>query len=122
MNYLEHEFLVPIFLGNGKEALDIAKNIKKVNKARAHLFAPRFKLFQKIRFDCHKVSPWRNRLLLISLLDFAVELEEYKHPVLIYGELNKDFISSNLEELESRFRVISYGEIVRILEENTNEF
>jgi hypothetical protein len=55
--------------------------------------------------------------LLISLIDFAEELEEYKHPVIFYGDGDIEFISSNLEELESRFRVVSYGEAVRILED-----
>ena len=122
MNFLEHEFLVPIFLGNGKETFETSKNLKKINKERAHIFAPVFKPFQSVWFDCHKVSPWRDRLLLISLLDFAMELEEYKHPVIIYGDRDKDFVFSNLEELESRFRVISYGELAEILEEKTNEF
>lgn len=117
MNYLEHEYLVPIFLGSGKDTREVAKALRRVNRARSHIFAPRFNPFQSLLFDCHKVAPWRKGLLLISLIDFAEELEEYKHPVIFYGDGDIEFISSNLEELESRFRVVSYGEAVRILEE-----
>lgn len=117
MNYLEHEYLVPIFLGNDKRHLEYAKALRRINRAQAHVFASRFNPLLDFRFVCHKVSPWRDRILLISLIDFVEELEEYKHPVLIYNEDEMNFISSNLEELESRLRVVSFDDVVRILEE-----
>lgn len=107
MNWLEHDYLVPIFLGSCKVSTDTAKALRKAKRARVHFFAEKFDIMKNIKFLCHKVTPFHEHLLLFSLMDFAEELEEYNYPVIIYGEVMKDFIESNREALESRFLVVS---------------
>lgn len=109
MNILEHEYLVPVVLGNDPEAIRIAKKIYQKTKIRVHVFAEEFRISQRLLFSCHKVSPMRNALLADSLLSFARSLEEYYCPVLVVGENDLcEVIERYSEEIESAFLVFPY--------------
>ncbi len=122
MNWYDHEYLVPVFLGNDSSSIETAKQLRKLNSAKAHIFAENFGFLQKFSFICHRVTPMRNDLLLLSLLDFSKDLEEYRFPVIIYSDNMQNFISSNLEELESRFMIISCSDANALIKEKKNDF
>ena len=115
MNWFEHEYLVPIFIGTPKRASEFAKVLKKFRQIRIHFFSERFELLQGVFLKCHSVVPYREELLLIALLDFSAELEEYKYPVIIYGDDMDGFISRHIDELESRFLTVSFVDAYRMI-------
>ena len=107
MNYLEHEYLVPVILGEKSEVLKAAKEIYKISEIKSHIFAERFTLRQKWSCICHKVCPMRDFLLLESLCSFSDSLEEYYFPVLIScGKESDSFIQNHKEELECHYVII----------------
>lgn len=121
MNWYDHEYLVPVFLGIDNFSIKTAKLLKKLNNSKPHIFAENFGFLQKFSFHCHRVTPMRDELLLLSLLDFSKDLEEYKFPVIIYSENMQSFISSNLEELECRFIIVSCSDANTFLKEKKND-
>lgn len=114
MEYLDHEYLVPIIIGSGKKATTAAKRIKKITGEEVHLFAERFSLWQRLLYRCHRVYPLRADFLLMSLKSFATSLEEYHFPVIILcGDDPEKIVNENIEALESAFVVVRYDEITR---------
>ena len=103
MNWFDHEYLVPVIIGNGKCERSIAAMIRRSCGAIPYIFAERFGFGQRFTIACRKVKPMNAHTLLIDLCDFSDSLEEYKFPVLIYGNDNMDFVSANAETLEERF-------------------
>ena len=114
MEYLDHEYLVPIIIGSGKNATLAAKSIRKMTGAEVHLFADRFSLWQRLTYGCHKIHPFKADFLQMSLQSFADSLEEYFFPVIILcGEDDERIVNENIESLESAFVVVRYDEITR---------
>lgn len=114
MKYLDHEYLVPIIIGSGKNATLAAKRIRKITGAEVHLFADRFSLWQRLTYRCYKVQPLKADFLQMSLKSFAASLEEYFFPVIILcGEDAEKIVNKNIESLESAFVVVRYDEITR---------
>lgn len=103
MNWFEHEYLVPVIIGNGKSERALAIDIRKKLGVVPCIFAERFGFGQRFSAICCRVKPMREHTLLTSLCDFAAELEEYKFPILIYSEDSAKFISAHSETLEARF-------------------
>ena len=83
MNISEHEYLLPIIIGNGKEAVSAARRINKKTGARVHLFASKFPFWQRAFYTCHTVEPMRDEFLLESLTLYLASVEEYFCPVII---------------------------------------
>ena len=108
MDWLDHEYLVPIIIGNSKEALSIAKKLKRFTHKKAIFFADKSNVLMRSFCKFRKIAPFRKEFLLSSLTHFADELEDYEFPVLIYGDDTADLILDDLELLESRFLVVSF--------------
>lgn len=112
MEYLDHEYLVPIIIGSGKNAAAAAKNIRKLTGAEVHLFSNGFSLWQRMLYRCHKVEPLKADFLQMSLKSFAESIEEYFFPVIILcGEDAEKILDEKSEYLESVFVIVRYDEI-----------
>ena len=109
MDWLEHEYLVPVFIGNGNDIIKKAKDLKKKTGIRPHIFAENFSFWQRFVFCCHKVSPMRNEFMLESLKSFARELDRFAFPVIVKCDgYSAEFIDAFGEEIESRFLAVDY--------------
>ena len=82
MNWIEHEYLVPIFIGNSEKNMRERKRVKKLTSLKPHIFASKFTLMQRMSYSCHYVNPMRPEFLTESLLSFAGTLEGYMCPVI----------------------------------------
>lgn len=111
MNWLEHEYLVPVIIGNDLEALKAAKAVYKATHIDAHLFAESFSFWQKLSHSCHRVDPMREEFLLESLLAFANNHEDYYYPVIIVRECNKTFIEKYSDTIESTYVTVDVKEL-----------
>ena len=112
MEYLDHEYLVPIIIGSGKKATTAAKRIRKQTGAEVHIFSDGFSLCQRLLYRCHKVEPMKADLLEMSLKAFAESIEEYFFPVIILcGEDAEKILDEKTESLESAFVLARYDEI-----------
>ena len=111
MNYLEHEYLVPVIIGSGRESLALAKAIYKETRIKPHIFADRFSLWQRLFCYCHKVSPMKSHLLLESLISFAESLEEYYFPIIICDEKAAELVKKNSEIIESFYIIKDLNEL-----------
>lgn len=108
MIWYEHEYLVPVFVGNGKSVIGKAKDLKRKTGIRPHVFAEHFSLFQRICFNCHTVKPFRNEFLLESLVHFSREIEKYSFPVIVRcDEFSEGFVKE-CEEIENYFLAVTY--------------
>ncbi len=114
MDWLQHEYLVPVIIGNGQTAYKAAKRIYKITGIRTHIFADSFTLWQRLFYYCHKVSPMSQDLLEMSLISFAESLEEYFFPVIIFcdGE-TQDFIKNYSKTVESAYITVSYDDLIK---------
>lgn len=105
----EHEYLLPIILGNGKDAVSAAKKIYKKTGARVHLFASKFPFWQRAFYRCHTVDPMRNEFLLESLTSYLGSIEEFYCPVIIIcDERIQRFVEQNSAAVESVCLAIRY--------------
>ena len=108
MNWLDHEYLVPVFIGNSDTVIRCAKDIKRKTGIRPHIFAEKFSFWQRIFFNCHTVKPQRYAFLSDSLIFFARELEKYAFPVIVKcDELSQDFVCS-CGEIENYYLAVTY--------------
>ena len=115
MNYLSHEYLVPVIIGDSAESLNAAKSIYKMTEIKSHIFADKFTLRQKWNCICHKVNPMRDSLLLESLCAFSESLEEYYFPVLIpCGKDAEAFAQKYDRELSSHYVIIDHEKILQL--------
>ena len=114
MNWIDHEYLVPVIIGSGAESTSAAKKIYKLTKKRVHLFAQSFSLLQRILCVCHKVDPWIDFLIVESLIAFAQSLEGYFYPVIIVcecDEVTKNLFETYSELLESHYLLAKIDDI-----------
>lgn len=114
MNWLEHEYLVPVIIGNGRDSLKAVKEIYKATGIKPHLFAEKFSFFQRLGYYCHAVSPMREEFLIDSLISFVSSLEEYYCPVLFFSNDNKEFITNFSEVIENAYVVINLEEVLNL--------
>ena len=112
MNWLDHEYLVPVIIGNDREAIKAAKALYKVTHIDAHLFAESFSFLQKLSFNCHSVDPMRDEFLLESLLAFANNYEDYYFPVIIVRECNKSFVERYSDAIEAAYVTVNVSELL----------
>ena len=103
MNWFDHEYVVPVIIGNGKSERALAADVRKRLGVIPCIFAEKFGFGQRFSAICHRVKPMREHTLLTSLCDFTAELEEYNFPILIYSEDSAKFISAHSKTLETRF-------------------
>lgn len=111
MNYLEHEYLVPVIIGGGREATSVAKTVYKATRIKPHVFADKFSLWQKIFCFCHRVSPMKSGLLTLSLISFAESLEEYYFPIIICDEKAAELVKKNSEIIGSFYIIKDLNEL-----------
>lgn len=112
MNWLEHEYLVPVIIGNEPDSLKAAKVIYKATGIRSHLFAEKFSFFQRFTHNCHIVSPMREEFLVDRLASFAASLEEYYCPVLILKTEKSVLVKNYSDIIESAYVVADLEEIL----------
>lgn len=111
MNISEHEYLLPIILGNGKDAVSAARKIYKATGVKVHLFASSFHLWQRAFCVCHTVDPMRDSLVLDSLLSYLASVEEYYCPVIIIcDKYAQDLVDKYSDEIESACLVVKYDD------------
>lgn len=119
MNYLTHEYLVPVIIGTTEESLTASKIIFNYSGIKPHLFAEHFNIRQKWNCICHKVTPMREFLLKESLCHFSDLLDEYYFPVLIpCGTDAEKFVQIHSEDLTCHFVIIEYNRILKLKGEN----
>ena len=104
MNWLEHEYLIPVIVGNGKSELALADKIKRKTGIRVNIFAERFSFFQRLKYSCHIVTPMKNEFLLNSLISFADALDSFDFPVIVSNirELS-DLLGDGLDRVECSY-------------------
>lgn len=111
MNISEHEYLLPIVIGNGKDAVSAARKIYKTTGAKAHLFSHRFPVWQRLFCVCHTVDPMRDCFVLDSILSYLRSVEEYYCPVIIVcDEYAQELVDKYSDALESACLVIEYDD------------
>ena len=113
MNLLEHEYLVPVIIGNSKDSFKDAEAIYKATKIKPHLFGEKFSFFQQLRYNCHVVSPFREEFLAESLTSFASSLEEYYCPILVLNSEYNRFFERYLEIIDSTYVKVNIKEILK---------
>ena len=114
MNWLEHEYLVPIVIGNSHDAYVAAKRIYKASRIKAHIFAERFSFLQKMTYNCHTVSPMREEFLVESLKAFADSLEEFYCPIIVIcNGGDKQFVEKYSSFLESSFVAVELNDLFK---------
>ena len=102
MNFIDNEYLIPIFIGCSAENRRGASRIKTATGIRAHFFAPRFLPFDSLRYSCHKVFPLRDELISDSIVSFVNSIEEYYCPViLLCDDFARQAVKRNSVPLES---------------------
>ena len=112
MNYLDHEYLVPIIIGSGRAATACARRISKNSGRQVHLFADSFGFLHKLFYRCHKVSPVRDELIIESLTAFAESLEDYFCPVVfVCDSFSREFVEKHSEFVESLVLVQDVDEL-----------
>ena len=112
MNWLEHEYFMPVIIGNDGFSLKVAKRIYKSTGIKAHVFAEKFSVLQRLAFNCHKIAPQRDEFLLESLLSFAQSIEEYYCPVIVVcNDECRRIVERLSETIESVFIVVDHQEL-----------
>ena len=112
MNWLEHEYLIPIIIGKSKRHRRIATEIYRRTRIRVHFFNEGFSFFQRLTWECHTVSPLRSEFLVESLISFIRSQNEYYFPVLIIcDDSERSFIEENSEMIESVLLVVDGKDI-----------
>lgn len=112
MNWLEHEYLVPVVLGNSRDAVKIARKIYKATRIKTHIFAEKFSFWQKMTYNCHIVSPMREDFFVSSLMSFAASLEEYYCPVIVKcSDDDKKLVDKYSNTLESAYVAIELKDL-----------
>ena len=107
MMWYEHEYLVCVFVGNGKDVIERAKDIKRKTGVRPHIFADRFTLFQRLFFNCHTVKPQRTEFLRESLISFAREAEKYTFPVIVKCDDFSDAFVNSCDDIECYYLAVT---------------
>ena len=111
MDISQHEYLLPIILGNGKDALSAARKINKSTGVKVHLFASGINILQRAFCICHTVDPMRDVFILDSLLSFLGSVEEYYCPVIIIcDQFAQDLVDQYSNEIECACLVVKYGD------------
>ena len=110
---LEHEYLVPILVGNGDKTRRIAKRIKKLTGIRPHIFSNRFSIVLRLRCFCHLVSPIHEDFLREYLISFAGTLDSFQFPVIIVTDTEvRSLIDKYRDNLESSFLIVEPTDIL----------
>ena len=121
MNWLDHEYLVPVLIGNEKDVFRTAGIVKRRTKVCTHIFGERFSFFQKLRYECHVVAPMREEFAFESLVSFSKQLPEYYFPVLIIcGDNSNKFADHYSDKLECAFLTVKAEELLHYLEEKSH--
>ena len=113
MEWLTHEYLVPIFIGDGDITLSAARRIKRITGIVPYLLCEKASFFKKTSFRCRQVSPLRCEFLLDSLIALHDSLEGYQFPVIILcDDFSASFVREYSEEIESRFVTAEYADVI----------
>jgi hypothetical protein len=106
MNILEHDYLVPVVIGNDEKSLAKAKKLKKLTGLRVNIFAEKFTLFQRISYKCYKVSPMRKEFLADYLIFFSDTLDNFECPVIFIDKKDFSYVfGDECERIESAFMI-----------------
>ncbi len=101
MNFIDNEYLLPIFIGSSRANLKIARRIRKQFGIKGHSFASCHGIRDRLTYRCHKVCPMRDELLALSLQAFYDQLEDYFCPVIVVcDEGARDMIARIRQEIE----------------------
>jgi hypothetical protein len=102
MNFIDNEYLIPIFIGDSAANRKGASRIMKKTGIRAHFFAPRFLPFDGFRYSCHKVFPFRDELISDRIVSFVNSVEEYYCPIILMcDDFARQAVKRNSIPLES---------------------
>ena len=104
MNWLEHEYLVPIIIGCTDESLKLAKKVKGLTGLKPHIFAERFSVFHKLVYNCHVVSPMNAAFLADYLVSFANALDSFEFSVIVTDKNDlSEIFGEYTEQVESSY-------------------
>ena len=112
MNWLEHEYLVPVVMDNNVRSLDIAKRIKRITGLKVNIFAKEFTIYQRLFFKCHKVCPFDKSFLADYLISFADTLDSFEFPVIIaYKSELSALLGEYIERVECSYLIVDPTDI-----------
>ncbi len=102
MNFIDNEYLIPIFIGCSAANRRGASRIMKKTGIRAHFFAPHFFPFDALSYKCHKVFPFREELISDRIVSFVNSIEEYYCPIILMcDDFARQVVMRNSVPLES---------------------
>ena len=107
MNFFDNEYALPVVLGDGSKAIEIANLIHKNTNLEIHLFSHKVSLWNKLKFKTHKLSSDKEDISLLKLTVLAECLHESFTPILIYCDDELGFVEKHFDELESMYVIIS---------------
>lgn len=107
MNFFDNEYALPVVLGDGSKAIEIANLIRKNTNLEIHLFSHKVSLWNKLKFKTHKLSSDKEDISLLKLTVLAECLHESFTPILIYCDDELGFVEKHFDELESMYVIIS---------------
>lgn len=114
MNFIDNEYLVPVFIGDCKETRRIERLLRRATGIRGHFFAEEFSFLRKLASGRYTVSPMRDAFLIQSLLSFSALLEEYYCPVIVVcGEEDRQIVGRIACEIESSYVIIESDALLR---------
>lgn len=107
MTFFDNEYALPVVIGDGSKAIEIAKLIRRKTNLEIHIFSHRISFLDKLKFKYHKLSSGREDIALLKLFILAETLHESFTPILIYCDDKLEFIEKHFDELESMYVIIS---------------
>ena len=117
MNYLDNDYLIPVILGNDKEAIAAARLVFDKTGIRPYIFSSEFSLEQRLLYRCKKVSAQSQLALILELCSFSQKHDAQGSPLLIYTDKNRQFVQDHSDDIESRYVTVSAQELLSFPEE-----
>jgi len=118
MEYLNNDFLLPIILGDGKEASRAARFVYENTKIRPYIFSTRFTISQRLMFKCRKLQSLSDLAVVGDICKFACDNECQSSLLLIYSPNYRNLIQNYSFEIESRYIAIPTDELINLHKEN----
>lgn len=107
MNFFDNEYALPVILGDGSKAIEIANLIRKNTNLEIHIFSHKLSFLDKLKFKFHKLSSNQEDILLMKLSMLAECLHESFTPILIYCDDGLRFIEKHFDDLACMYVIIS---------------
>lgn len=119
VSYFENDYAAPIILGDCKESITAARQIRKKTSLAVTVVSQKLSLINRIRFKHRRLTSDEESIILLTLQDAVRDMREYSTPLLICCEdHNSVFISKYRAELEQLYVIIPAKQINSYFESN----